>query len=1566
MATLSTATAQDIVENQTAKRILITAPTTAQLHNIQDAGLDLHCGAKFQNEDLILDLGYEEVQIIQELGVSYDVLQEDLTKFFVDRAQNTRSQAETELALMKENALFAAQNRSSLSTGDTSIDSFIQREECSEIDWVSQEFTLGAGFGGCLTVDEMLAELDRMRALYPDIISVKADASPTGQTTYGDIVPAGGSRSQQFGPQTVYYVRISDNPDTDESNEPESLITGMTHAREVNSLMNVIYYMWWLLENYETDPAVKNLIDNQELYFIPIVNPDGVKWNEAIAPNGGGLQRKNLRPNVNDAGNTSTNNRLRGVDLNRNSSYYWGFDNSGSSPTQSADTYRGPSPASEPESQILADFVQSRELKYAINHHSGINSIVTSSYNGNPNAAPSNREDEYQKLMHDATRFNRYIHGSAPNTLTSANGDTNDYMLGGPAVTYTTFIDDDGDNFGNPATLQSYTATGSGKDIITFSPENGDDFWPPLTDITPIAQRAVRMNLLTSLYAGKYARFHDLTTTDITTTTATIDFAVEYLGQTSSDLTLEITPVSNNISGVTQPSATALSGMDILEQRDINATLMLDPTIQSDDLIEYQITLSNDSYIIYQTNIIKYYSPSVVLDADGEAGNWTLSGPWAQTTDGFGASTNAITSTPTPPYGNNVLAFATLSNPIDLSSTNSAVVQFHAKWDIERNFDLAQLEASADGGSTWTALCGKYTKVASGGPGNLHLNKGAADEAHQGNNGDLIYDGDLVLDPNTTNTNSTADDVDKWVLEEVLLDNENNSGIAGSNNVLFRFKFDTDSSNREDGYDTNFEGFTFDNFQVSVIEQDTDICDEVVREFPQTASLETDLGIWTQNTDDDGNWVLDTNGTPTGGTGPDAANDGGQYLYLESSDPAAVNDPNAIGFDATAILTSSCLDVSDIFNLELSFTYHMFGENTGSLQVEVLPNGETEWELIPESIITGEQQNANSDDWLTQRINLSNYNGQVIQVRIVGTTGDGFRSDIAIDNLILSTPCATTTTYTSSGWSNGIPEDDVTAIIASNYDTASSGSITACSLTIESGATLTVNDNSFVSIENDITVNGILDVSNTGSVVQVSEMAVTRNNGTINVAKTTPSLNPRDFIILSSPMSGESRTEVFADANRVFGIIAGNFVPNADVSNEFPMAANFIDDNGDFLDNAIGALAPSSGYLVFPQAVSDTDPAIFEHTYTNGTLNSGTIVAPITYNSTTSTDNFNLLGNPYASAIDTDMLIATNDVINEVYFWEHITTPNQSLPGFNTSNFSMDDVSLRNAMMGVPAVNDVTASAPGQYMASGQGFGILANGAEQAAGTDVSFTNALRVTGNNSTPRSAELDNKLWLQLSTENYDIQSTAALGFIPEATPEFDLGYDSRQLATSISLFSTLDSGEQLAIQGRELFNSDIEITLGFQTLLEEAENYTISIHQLEGIDLSEADVFLTDHITGSITNLKENNYSFTASMITQERRFTLRFTESVLNVEELSQNELRLYPNPTKDMITLQSNGTSNLEQLIIRDMLGKLIRNIDLSVVGEQQTFDISQLETGVYFFQITTNSSSQSIRVIKY
>ena len=164
-------------------------------------------------------------------------------------------------------------------------------------------FNLGS-YAGYYSFSELPALLDQMRALYPNLISAK--------TTIGTSVQG----------RPLYMVRISDNPDVDE-NEPEVMLNALHHAREPMSLSQLVFFMWYVLENYSKDKEIRTLINSTELYIVPCVNPDGYVYNQTTNPNGGGLWRKNRKAN---SGGTY------GVDLNRNYSYNYGIDNTGSSP----------------------------------------------------------------------------------------------------------------------------------------------------------------------------------------------------------------------------------------------------------------------------------------------------------------------------------------------------------------------------------------------------------------------------------------------------------------------------------------------------------------------------------------------------------------------------------------------------------------------------------------------------------------------------------------------------------------------------------------------------------------------------------------------------------------------------------------------------------------------------------------------------------------------------------------------------------------------------------------------------------------------------------------------------------------------------------------------------------------------------------------------------------------------------------------------------------------------------------------------------------------------------------
>lgn len=146
--------------------------------------------------------------------------------------------------------------------------------------------------------------------------------------------------------------------------KPAVLYLSNQHAREWITPEMTRRLMHYYLDRYGTDRRVKKIVDSTELWFVLSANPDGYDYTFKDA--GTRLWRKNLR-DVNGDGVIGTGD---GVDLNRNFAYKWGYDDEGSSPNPTSETYRGPSPESEPETRALDAFEKRIRFTYGVNYHS--------------------------------------------------------------------------------------------------------------------------------------------------------------------------------------------------------------------------------------------------------------------------------------------------------------------------------------------------------------------------------------------------------------------------------------------------------------------------------------------------------------------------------------------------------------------------------------------------------------------------------------------------------------------------------------------------------------------------------------------------------------------------------------------------------------------------------------------------------------------------------------------------------------------------------------------------------------------------------------------------------------------------------------------------------------------------------------------------------------------------------------------------------------------------------------------------------------------------------------------
>lgn len=164
--------------------------------------------------------------------------------------------------------------------------------------------------------------------------------------------------------------------------------------------------------------------------------------------------------------------------------------------------------------------------------------------------------------------------------------------------------------------------------------------------------------------------------------------------------------------------------------------------------------------------------------------------------------------------------------------------------------------------------------------------------------------------------------------------------------------------------------------------------------FPDTTNFDNFLtGVpgtfqdgWANSQFDSHDWYVNTGGTASGQTGPsgDNTSGGGQYVYLE-----ATNFNNL-----EAVLYSKCFDISSLNKPEMTFSYHMSGVEMGELHVDVIINGFEIRDVI--SPIVGDQ----GPNWNTNIVDLSAFKG-VVKIVFRGITGNGYRSDIAVDDFSL-------------------------------------------------------------------------------------------------------------------------------------------------------------------------------------------------------------------------------------------------------------------------------------------------------------------------------------------------------------------------------------------------------------------------------------------------------------------------------------------------------------------------------------------------------------------------------------
>lgn len=573
-----------------------------------------------------LVLQSSEVAMLPLLGMNFEVLIADMAKHIENRAPITPAE------LAESRRIQHADNVSGFDFGS---------------------------MGGFYTMEEIEAAFDTMAANYPNIITPK---NSIGLSVQG---------------RNIWMLKISDNPGDDESaTEAAVYYDALHHAREPASMAVTLYYMFWLLENYGTDPHATYLVDNREMYFVPVVNPDGYAYNQQTNPNGGGFWRKNRR-NISGC---------FGVDLNRN--YSFGYNTGGSSNDPCSDIYHGAGAFSEPETQAVRDFLMQIDAKIAFSSHS-----VRGAYlNPYGYTATSPAFDVYSEFSSDFAAQNQYIYGRTSEILGyTSSGTTRDYLH----------------SIG----------------IYAWTPEiAGSGFWPSQSEIMPLVSENLYPMKYLSWVSGAYADFKNFSYGGIGYArpgdTLDLHIAVRNRG-----LSLPAENVSVTLSS-THPHAIPIVNTvdyEIIPPRSSDENLinpfrfLLTTDVQFLDEIPFTVSVSQDGVVTVNKTIwITVGQRGLLFKDSAEEGmlKWQVDGSgqnWDTTSVGSYDGAHSFSDSRYGNSPNSASNTITMKNFVNITESYAPRLEYWAKWATEEDFDYVRVQLQTNINSTWQTLTGDHT-----------------------------------------------------------------------------------------------------------------------------------------------------------------------------------------------------------------------------------------------------------------------------------------------------------------------------------------------------------------------------------------------------------------------------------------------------------------------------------------------------------------------------------------------------------------------------------------------------------------------------------------------------------------------------------------------------------------------------------------------------------------------------------------------------------------------------------------------------------------------------------------
>jgi hypothetical protein len=509
------------------------------------------------------------------------------------------------------------------------------------------------------------------------------------------------------------------------------------------------------------------------------------------------------------------------------------------------------------------------------------------------------------------------------------------------------------------------------------------------------------------------------------------------------------------------------------------------------------------------------------------------------------------------------------------------------------------------------------------------------------------------------------------------------------------------------------------------------------------------------------------------------------------------------------------------------------------------------------------------------------------------------------------------TIWSAGSWSAGEPNSGIAAEFQDDYTSSIDtplfdGNLSACSVIISAGADV-IFDIGTLTVQNAVTVSsGFLTFEDNASLYQVVDVANGAgvysggNSGSITSRRTAKPMFRYDYTYWSSPVNPQNLLAVsplspqglFLTFNSSTGF--WQYLPSPNIN-----------------------MTVGKGYAIRAPLNYNIGPIPGAQAYTAtfyGVPNNGVITVPVVGG----TNQMNLLGNPYPSALDANDLVDGNPTLNgTLYFWTHNS---QSTPpySYNPADYALYN---RSGSTGTASGPDGAGNnfAPTKNIASGQGFFV-----EGLSSGNVTYNNTMREAGvNNNFYKNVPVtqsDNSLekhryWLNMTNEE-NVFKQLLVGYIETATNGIDRLFDGKMVDVgNVVTLYTLADNTKLSIQGRSLpFEVNDTVPLGYTSTID--GTYTISLSHFDGL-FDTQHVYLEDTALSIIHDLRVSPYSFSTVLGTFDSRFILRYTNAALGTTNpvFNENTVVVYRNSQGLFI---DSGAINMATVSIFDIRGRML------------------------------------------